>query len=301
MVDFLSLPAEVRLEIYRYLIPHDRFITFRPSHVLRSNGYAVPPAYNAKLDDNPSPMYNMLPVPRKLSVSTNLFLVNRQIFQEASDILYHENTFRFVITHAPARIHGCCLRVEAYEPNLAREFPMLQPSVAGRIRRMDLYVAGDLETRLTNRNLNKWLTKVASNLTEEGNQLEYLKVTLLNSKFDRSAYSGRNSGVQIADADRKNPIRKGQYVLEPLVELRQTKNVVIEGEFLDCFPSKLARVMESRDITLPIVEYEDKIVWKRRHGQKKKSKSTIPGKEWFEPAYDWSAVPEAVEKEGASA
>jgi hypothetical protein len=294
MPHFFSLPAEIRLEVYRNLIPNGRLITFKPSHVTRSEGYAIPPAYNARVEH---PLrYVSIAGPTNLFISTNLFLVNRQIYQEAINILYHENTFRFTISHAPARIHGCCIRVQAYEPNLAQEFPMLKPSAAGRIKNMDLWITGNVQDRRTNKDLRKWLTQVASNLTEGGSQLEQLRITLTNTNYDR--YRGPLRFGLVPGMDRKEPIRQGQYVLEPLMQIRGIKNVVIEGEFLDCFPTKLARVMGSQDLSLPVMQYEDKVVWRRRSGQKKKSKRTIPGRMWFDPVYDWSAIHEAVEVDG---
>jgi hypothetical protein len=299
MLDFFSLPIELRLEIYRFLIPSDRTIAFTPSHVPRGDDYRTPPAYNAKVEDDKSFFFNSNPTPVKLFISTNLFLVNRQIYREASDILYHENIFRFTITHAPARMYGCCIRVGPYEPNLGRKFPMLQPSAASRIKRMDLCVSGDLQDRRVVIHRRKWLTTVASNLTEAGNQLERLKVTLTNSNRKALGFVPNRMFVPMVYPVTKAPIEEGRYVLEPLVKVQGVKNVVIEGEFRDCFPIKLARVMESRDISLPEVKYEDKIVWRRRYGQKKKFKRALPGRAWFEPIYDWNVVQEAVKEDGA--
>jgi hypothetical protein len=223
-------------------------------------------------------------------------LANQQISKEAKHILYHENTFRFFITHAPALVHGCCVRVRAYVPNLVREFPMLKLPVTGRIKRMELCISGNLEDRRINRDLRRWLTTVASKLTKAGTQLELLKVTLTNSKGDEYNYSRWRTMCQVADPERAIPIQKGQHVLEPLMKFRRAKNVVIEGEFSDSFPTMLTRVMETRDIPPPTAEYEDKIVWRRRYGQKIKSKFTLLGKNWFQPDYDWSAVQLAVAK-----
>jgi hypothetical protein len=188
--------------------------------------------------------------------------------------------------------------MRAYVPNLAREFPMLEPLVAGRIKRMHLCISGDVQDRRINRDVRKWLTAVASNLTEAGNRLQQLKITLINSKFNELEYIRRLTGGKFAGAEITKPIQKGQYVLEPLVKLRGIKKVVIEGEFRDCFTTKLARLMESRDTPLPMVEYEDKIIRRRRYGQKKRSKLVLPGREWFEPVYDWSTVQEVVEEDG---
>jgi hypothetical protein len=168
---------------------------------------------------------------------------------------------------------------------------MLRPSVASRIKRMELCVCGVLQDQRINKDLRKWLTKVASNLIEAEPQLAQLSVKLINYNYDRYGYMRRGTSGQFAGAE-TTPIQKGQYVLEPLINIRGVESVVIEGEFRDCFPTKLARVMKSRDILLPVVEYDDKIVWRRRYGQKRKSKLALPGKKWFEPAYDWSVVEE---------
>jgi hypothetical protein len=298
MLDFLSLPAEIRLQIYHSLIPHHCIISFTPSHVTTSDGYAIPPAYNARLQNDPSPIYYSDTGLTDLSISTNLFLVNRQISQEVVDILYHQNTFRFVISHAPARVHGCRLRIQHYVPNSARQFPMLKPLVARHMKSMHLYVSGDIQDRRINQNIAKWLIHIASNLTEARNQLEHLRITLVDSKYGAYDYIRRRTSAQIEGAQRTKPIQKGQYVLEPLVKLRGLKNVVIQGEFRDGFATKLARLMESQDVPLPMVEYQDKIVWRRRYGQKKRSKLVLPEKEWFEPVYDWNAVQEVVKEDG---
>ncbi|KAF2429095.1 hypothetical protein EJ08DRAFT_306818 [Tothia fuscella] len=238
--------------------------------------------------------------PADLSISTNLFVLNRQVSQEVLDVLYQENIFRFILMHVPARIQGCSLRIHAYEAHSGRVFPMLPPPVASKIKNMNLHIFGNLQDRRKFRDIRNWLSEVASNLTKVGNQLEQLKITLVHSTYGSRGYAFRRTAGQRAAADKVQPIQGGAYVLESLAELRGLKNVTIEGDFCDSFPSILAHVMSqnsSSQVSLPLIEYEDKIIFKRPYGKKKKSKLALLGRKWFEPIYDWNAVRQGLEED----
>lgn len=70
---FLKLPTEIRLPIYRLVLPY-------------SNSY-----YDLESSDHPVPWHKGL--------CPAILFVNRQIYQEAADLLYRENIFTIYVRH----------------------------------------------------------------------------------------------------------------------------------------------------------------------------------------------------------
>jgi hypothetical protein len=284
MPDFLSLPAELRLKVYHYLIPSDQILIFSPAHVTRSSGYAIPPSYNL--------------LPKSLAIATNLFLVSRHVYREVANVLYHENTFRFHIHHAPARIHGCCLYVQHYEPRLAMSFPMLNPSAATRIKKMDLEIDGSLQDFRIYQHIKAWLSAIVHVLTERENHLAQLKVTLMDNEY----IYGRSWQLRWS---RAKPVKEqnvlhanGQYCLEPLAKLRGIKSVVIDGNFEGDFGAKLIGVVQSEDTKeLPLAAYNGSVVFRRRKGRQRRLRQIVSQKKWWNPTYEWDEGAKAVQED----
>ena len=117
---FESLPLEIRRQIYRYLLPHS----------------VVP------CDQEKFPIWRL--------GNTAILAVNRQIHEEAADLMYGDswfyfdvqyNRFRFVI-HISKRDDYVCDEVEYWIPNSIRFFEDICPKNLSRIRHLQVYIYG---------------------------------------------------------------------------------------------------------------------------------------------------------------
>jgi hypothetical protein len=260
-VSFLSLPTELRLQIYRLTLPHCTRIKFRTS------GHSWP---RDGRDDSP---------PTTLRVSTGLFRVNRIVSEESKDVFYGENEFEF--------------RIDGYESRPVAEqiFGPLgrynRLSLLRRLRRIKLYIQlSSAKSSITLRHRTRIQKFVAAFGEMEGEQcaaLEHLKV-----EFDPFVSDVR--GCRFLGYHRMPELR-WQYPLEELTKLPVVSKVEIEGVddwFAQCLEKAITRTGgDLHEIQYPKIERK-----RKRPGGKKKSTETLTSKTWEMPTYNWDEFAE---------
>ncbi|KAM0798093.1 hypothetical protein BDR22DRAFT_823649 [Usnea florida] len=102
---FLKLPAELRLQIYRYLLHAHRDVlidlgyTLHPPAVLEKRGWQRFPSSGAA--QNETALYKATAI----DIHPAILSVNRQTYSEANRILYSENRFNFCGPRFPGNEH----------------------------------------------------------------------------------------------------------------------------------------------------------------------------------------------------
>jgi hypothetical protein len=315
---FFSLPLELRLHIYSYIIPTNEEFYIRPTVSIpahKSDGtgidfgtfYKSKPALVASqccqlvtpsqssngfggsesggigsASTEPvsrTPSGSLAAMPRHI---TALFLLCRQIYEEASDLLYGLNTFTFVVTRSDFR---ACPNNYAWRngPTIWINSALsVEPSVLQKLRRVhfDIIAGKAGATRFNDaRNGLEKVVKIWNGFDRKGDKsdvlgpgqsqshrLETLTIDVQLKKhlqpwFDRGGSSSRwywshlqkhprcgQNGVDdylcdICRAVVDKAINKFTYAIEPFSNLRGLKEARISGKIDTEFARKLESVM----------------------------------------------------------
>lgn len=262
---FMDLPAEMRLRVYRELMPPKNTI-----HLLETQGRTGPVFRQMLIAGH---LFDYLNHPTNAAI----LQVSRTIYQEAKPVLYGENRFVF---HAPKLDYDCISDLDhalyaskRRRPSYGTEidykedlqgiplFWQMNGSLMPFIRRCEFRVWLPSDTETGGYNLIRaWIKQAASLVGSQHNLLE-IRVRLCDeSCLDRSAgtnclcrYENALDPKPVLDGDYRNTPSYGtshQYILEPFHKINAVPKVIIDGDVSKEFASQLAGVMESSTPTV---------------------------------------------------
>ncbi|OCL02151.1 hypothetical protein AOQ84DRAFT_229553 [Glonium stellatum] len=207
----ISLPTEIRLQIFRFALPYSQVIEFSQRTLQRHyrHGRQIP-----CLD----------PLPGNLSNAINLFSTCRQFEIEGKGILYGENVFRFIFTRE-------------YITSRGSTFELMQPEALRQIRKCELVIGDSLYEAEVYQRIQKWMRFVAFKLSGTRRLLE-LHIDLRTGDFEKARWS------EYFKPWADGPVaRTYQHCLEPLAFLGRVDKVHITGHVDEGFAKALAEVM----------------------------------------------------------
>ncbi|KAF2193025.1 hypothetical protein K469DRAFT_715051 [Zopfia rhizophila CBS 207.26] len=295
MSPFLELPAELRLHILRYLLPHNQTISVGTSRSLSRD-------YHYASRFQPTPRNAHVPSVR---VETAILCVNKQIHDEAMGVLYSQNIFVFAVT-IPTGPYG-----QAF--TLVNSLDHFSSSAVERLTKIEIAVEEDLADRCIYKKVQQKLKDIVLRIGDD-HRIRSIKIGLLRGTFPFHRYwAHRDDGASVwvyhqhfrTIRPASDDIGRYQYCLEPLAELSGIDHVEVTGHVETRFAERLAAVIQrpKEDKTLPMVEYGTiRYLRKRPHtsGIKRKHNSPRkPGKVevarkkrlYTEPTIDWDALP----------
>ncbi|KAF2085535.1 hypothetical protein K490DRAFT_67690 [Saccharata proteae CBS 121410] len=274
---FLSLPLEVRLQIYDYLLFRDRDIYFEP-------GTAKAPAGNIIASYHRSPGQFDLG-----KTWLDIMLVSKSVHNETADVLYGANRFHFVMTS-----------VWVDSPVKQNQFPVntfsfMEKTVVPRLRKCSIEILADTATAVPYHRVQSWLQD-AVNTFGDANQLRELEITLLSGHFESTSilplsWPGTNSWQLKFVLRPTDAAQHYQFVLEPLHCLH-VETISISGHVSGWFREQLeGRIRQKTKRNLPANEYGERVDTKRRRGSvRTKTEVTTSLRKFHEPKLNWMAL-----------
>ncbi|KAF2804156.1 uncharacterized protein BDZ99DRAFT_153677 [Mytilinidion resinicola] len=273
-----DLPTELRLKIFRYVLPHHCVIEIGPRTLK---------PYLARSPRTPSCMIRMrlTQLPTDLNASRNILAVCKSFRAEAGDILYGENTFRFVVSRDMLGAN-----------NIENPFTWVPDGVLSQMRKCEILISEVLERPAVYRRVRRWLERMVQRMGEDY-ALQRLKVELLKGRLVPwgHAFNMRGGTVQrFRPSARVEGSNGYQFVLEPLARLREVRDVRIQGHVDEGFKGMIQEVMgmERTWDGLNARVYPEKVVLRKKKAGVKKTYQKMSTKKFWQPEYDWGVVGE---------
>ncbi|KAH3952311.1 hypothetical protein HBH53_049740 [Parastagonospora nodorum] len=308
----MDLPAELRVYIYEFLLPHNSIISFdrkaSPPYLSRKGTTRRlvsndPPQWSVKTTSKgPSTSflaqrrslqeYGKLPLKRRSGVllrkpepaQTQLFLVSKAVSTEAKAILYGSNTYLFTINshpHQPSSLRSPQI-FGAFGYNdrqlLLRNLRSITVDVS--INDSSHWDVKRLRTRLD------YFVEVLKQHADDANQSSLLTQPTVYMA-DRSHLHWRMRNVGPPMASERPEIDKYMFGLESLVGLTGIKDVTVGGVpewYAKCLQLCVqGRGSEVKETEWPLV--------KVKHAKKKKVK-WVSTRQWWQPVWNWKEFAE---------
>jgi len=264
------LPTEIRLQIYKFLVPEN--YTFKLTY---ENGRAV-----VAEDCH----HNQTPV--RKCIQTALFYVSKQISRESRELLFSVNTFVLCAGAWEMRPSTSTSLAPTFQVppdvGLSQARSVFTVATLQSIQHLEIHISlTKVVTRQNYECIYGWLRGLASAL-KQSNSLK-----TLNARCILGIYSYNRQGFLIYCL-KEGGLLPQPYILEALVPLSGIKNVTIEG--VDpAFATKLGCVMmESKKRKLKKLNYpEFQYKSRKRHctQQVKRTK-----RKYYDRQYDWDEV-----------
>jgi hypothetical protein len=287
---FLDLPAELRVHIYSYLLPHNIIITHERKHDIHKTSQEKPwwgiNATNKKTGEvehmriGSQPSFARRPDwPRS---QTQLMLVNKQISSEVQAVLYGSNTYKFTITssaHYPISLASPLIFGPFGDLNGSR-LPLLCNL---RSIRIELVLDDD----------DHWAVK------RQRARLEYFVDILKQHSDDENRKSLLEElviDVQIELTEPTPNVEKFMFGLESLATLRGIKKVTITG-VPDWFAKCLALCIQGKggdvlETDWPLVMKKRKLKTTRFRWTEVTKVSCVSTRKWYQPMLNWTEFAE---------
>ncbi|OCK75005.1 hypothetical protein K432DRAFT_409391 [Lepidopterella palustris CBS 459.81] len=291
---FFSLPAELRLRIYRLLLPYNTHISFRifPEYSPDKNAVFWVPSLSA-------PHYSIL----NIKIPLHLFTLSRSFHAELDDVLYGSNTFHFYVNHFSA--YGLYDRVNT--------FFRLPEGTVRHLQRVEFLIQDDVRKATHFAQMRNVVRDLANTLGASNvMRLKHLKVEFETGiwewKYRLGPWPHFNVVPWVREREFSNEfirfeddsvISRAQFVLEPLAKLRGIEKVEIRGDVESWFARALASVMMrgagDEVEVLKKVAYKEHILVKRRPGKKRqKIEAVVSEKQFWMPEFEWGEIRKAV-------
>lgn len=264
----LCLPTEMRIQIYKYLIPEKH--TFILTH---EDGRTV--AVNDCHHNNWR---------SRECISTALFCVSKQIYRETRELLFGPNTFVLRAgVWVETVLNGHAFRSDVI--GLSRARSIFTVATLQRIQHLEIQIYLTNHIRgLSYKRIHGWLCELASAF-EQGHSLKTLKVRCILGTYQFRWPGGWKYCIN------ESELMARPFILETLVPLSGIKNVTIEG--VDpVFAAKLGRFMmvsekrKLKELDYPKLQYKRRKVNTVRHVQHVK----MTTRKYYDPQYDWDEV-----------
>lgn len=265
---FLDLPSELRLEVYRYLLPCQvRFYFNDPQ-----NAMSHLPMQKPKVQKSPQN-------PARSDATTGLFLVSKFVCNEARGVLYGDNTFVFKID-ASAHEKTSLKSPEIFGPFRHPErMPLLR-----ELRSVELNVSVTDLTHwavLRHRARLEYFVSVLKEHSDDETQKSLLKKLAVN--FSVAHYFDMFSMI-IED--------NARYGLEGLTSLRGIDEVQISG-VPDWYAQCLQLCIQGKGGSLNLIDYPEVQVRKRASSTSTRWKKVFQTtKKWNDPKFNWKEFAE---------
>jgi hypothetical protein len=210
--------------------------------------------------------------------------VCRQFRVEAGDIIYGENTFRFVISRAA--------RDESYAEN---PFTYVPDIVLRRMRKCEIRIEETLDHPKAFQRVRRWLERAVQRMGREY-EIRTLKVELAKGVFaPRLPVQYSLQGRKVLQFHEEGGVgrRNGfQFVLEPLALLRGLGFVRVMGHVDEGLRRTMGEVMRKERgwEGLKMKKYTRIEAFRRKPAAGRKSWQAITTKKFFQPLYDWGVV-----------
>ncbi|KAH7064075.1 hypothetical protein BKA63DRAFT_572509 [Paraphoma chrysanthemicola] len=306
----MDLPAELRVHIYQYLLPYNLIISHVQSGTMFRNGQRNVPRWRITPTTKTGEAVLMmigaqnwwrgarLPHSHRhwSRVETQLFLVNKEISNEARAVLYGSNTYNFTINgvaHHPISMSSPLIFGPFSNDNGIR-LPLLR-----NLRSIHIEVLLDDNSHWSVKRQRARLDYFVAVLKEHSDDdnrkslLQELRVDVRIPTMDGLAYRqpGFRISLQHLVQAPKTP-DKFMFGLESLATLRGIKDVKITGvaewyaQCLQvCIQGKGGDVLET---DWPLVEVKrSKLRWSKRS-----KKMWVSTRKWYQPTLNWKEFAE---------
>lgn len=303
---FLNLPAELRLEIYQLLLPHNMTLYFERFHLRTKDGrlwgvvYGMKPGDSTRYDivSTPKPPFSLQAIPQNpCPVVWQVFLINKFISEEARAVFYGSNTYKFIIG-------GIGPLSPTFGPfECPDRLPLLR-----YIRKMHFIVFVNWDThRIVKEQRARLECLVEVLKTHAGDEEQ--KSLLQELKIEVNMLGENQGGYCRHRARRRNPlpvpesVDKFMFGLESLAALRNIRKVEFIGlpdwytQCLElCIQGKGGDVLETN---WPLVQ-----VKRQRDYTKRAKKVWVSARKWHNPTLNWKefaernniAIPEDIDR-----
>ncbi|KAJ4363067.1 hypothetical protein N0V83_010187 [Neocucurbitaria cava] len=283
----LDLPAELRVHIYQFLLPHNLTISFR-SLLLRGNALrwiifvqpksedvsTYPPSFLYQVD---GPVFCTHP-----SVHTQLLLVNKFVSNEASAVLYGSNTYKFGVDGLPH--YPISLQSPLIFGPLGTDvhLPLLR-----NLRSIHINVRLDQHGRWTvirQRARLDYFVKILKEYADDENKKSLLQELKIELKPPTS-----NGRVGVLPPTTE--IEQYMFSLESLASLRGIKHVEVIGP-LDWFAQCLRLCIQGKGGDVQEVEWPLVKIQRRRGLTRQKKDAWVTTRKWYQPMLNWKEFAE---------
>ncbi|KAI4941033.1 hypothetical protein J4E91_011026 [Alternaria rosae] len=304
MIDFrlLDLPAELRIHVYSFLVPHNMVITFE--RYGRSSGSEPNWTTNAfqKGDDVPykiggNPYYRNTKVRRynHFTVETQLFRVSESVSNEVKSILYGSNTYNLTV-------HGNAM----WPKSLRSPFifgPFGHPArlpLLRNLRSIHIDVIPDVDSHWAvkrQRSRLEYLVEILKEHADDSDQkslLQNLKVDFQLVSPDKAErrLRDRPTWPRVVKPGVPEDVGKFTFGLESLASLRGITDVEINGLpewYAKCLQLAIqGKGGDIQETDWPLVELK-----RRANGKRRSSKRMLVSiRKWHQPTLDWKEFAE---------
>ncbi|KAH7121007.1 hypothetical protein B0J11DRAFT_581768 [Dendryphion nanum] len=278
---FLDLPSELRLTVYRYLVPHQMGIALlRPEE--------SPLLYDVRTNRVEQ---------GGVRIQCSIFLVSKIVCNEARGVLYGENTFNFTID-AQARQPKSLRSPEIFGPfGTPERLPLLRElrSVHFNVKLTEL---GHWAVERHRGRLGYFIS-VLKEHSDDTNQKSLLqrmvvKFTVCVDEYGERYYHRDEPGTSIWPRPLFNARSSHEmtFGLESLASFHGVKDVKIEGDVPDWFASCLELSIQDKGGDVLELEYPEVMTKKvaRSSERTKRTKWVMKStKRWYDPKYNWKA------------
>jgi len=267
------LPTEIRIQIYKYLIPEKHtFIIFH--------------------------YYGLKVIPKGCHhnnnrvgecITTALFYVSKQIYRETRHLLFAANTFVFRVGVWNGYVlDDYTFRATSFRKStaLSNVLRLLTVETLQSIQHLEIeiYLTCDV-AGWTFKRIYNWICKLTSAL-EQRHSLKTLKIHCIVGEYWRG-----NEGISWKTFLNEKKLMERPYILEAFVPLSGIENVTIEG--VDrLFAAKLRNVMmdnkkkKLKELNYPVLQFKRRKVNTQRYVQDVK----MTTRKYYDQQYDWDEV-----------
>ncbi|OCK80857.1 hypothetical protein K432DRAFT_352207 [Lepidopterella palustris CBS 459.81] len=277
-LNFFDLPTELRLKIYRHLLPHGQTIEISPR--------TIRPYYTPMGSPQSRIQHRLIQRPPDLQHARNVLGTCRRFRDEAADVLYGENVFRFVLS-----------RDALGYKTVGNSFLWLPTSVLRLIWKCEVVIREELHRPEIYRRVRRWLAHTVARLGE-GHALRELRVSIQNGDFVQTAprmFSIQNLRLQAFEpweGEEEERAKGFQFVVEPLAGLRGVRKVSITGHVEEGLAKAVGEVMGMKVGWGGIGkrEYACRNVLRKKRHAIKKTRMMVSTKRFWQPELDWGVV-----------
>lgn len=277
-LQFFDLPTELRMKVFRYLLPHGQTIEIGPQTIRAYYSPMGSPHCRLRL--------RLTQRPPELQNARNILSTCRRFRDEASDVLYGENVFRFELSRDRMGTVG-----------LGNNLRWVPAAVLRRIWKCHIVVREELHRPHTFRRVRGWLKSAVDRLGD-AHALRELHIDVQTGDFVLETpifLSVQNLRRQTFEPWTKAEVAKGyQFVLEPLAQLRGINNVQITGHVDEGLAKTVGEVMGKEIGWNRLVRRsykQHKVLKKKKHAARRTS-MLVSTKKFWQPELDWGVVGE---------
>ncbi|KAI4632942.1 hypothetical protein J4E80_000302 [Alternaria sp. BMP 0032] len=298
----LDLPAELRIHVYSFLIPHNMEITFERYGWSSSNepdwttnAFRKDEDVSYKIGSNP--YYKNTKVRRynHFTVETQLFRVSKFVSNETKSVMYGSNTYNFTV-------HGNSM----WPKSLRSPFvfgPLGHPDrlpLLRNLRSIHIDVIPDVDSHWAvkrQRSRLEYLVEILKEHADDTDQkslLQDLKVDfqLVSQDKMKRMLRDRPTWQQVVKPSIPEDTGKFMFGLESLASLRGIRDVEINGLpewYTKCLQLAIrGKGGDIQETDWPLVE-----VKRRANGKRRSSKKLFVSiRKWHQPTLDWKEFAE---------